>query len=142
MIVKKQGLYFLAELKPSKKLQCLLIAIHLIALGASVANALPLVVKLAIAVLIGLNFKVTFPLFKNERRKIRFSEKLGWEISDDDDFEAVCVLKSTVITTHFIFLHLQDKSALVIASDALGEDEYRQLIVKLKITAHERSIPH
>jgi hypothetical protein len=105
-------------------------------LGASVVNTLPFAVKLAIAILIGLNFKINFPLLKIEQRKIRYTEKLGWEISEGGDFEAVAILKSTVVTTVFIFLQMHNKPTMLIANDALREDDYRQLIVKLKITVH------
>jgi hypothetical protein len=136
LYTKKHGSPFIAVLKPSKKLQRLLIVIHVLALGASIANTLPFVLKLGIASLIGLNFKMNFQRLKIERRKIRYTEKLAWEISDGDDFEAVDILKSTVITTTFIFLQINNKPTLLIANDALDEDDYRRLIVKLKITAH------
>lgn len=107
---------------------------HILALGASIANALPFVLKLGLASLIGLNFKMNFHRLKIERRKIRYAEKLAWEISYGGDFETVDILKSTVITTTFIFLQMQDKPTILIANDALGEDDYRQLVVRLKIT--------
>ena len=134
MIAKKHGAPFVAELKSSRKLQRLVIVIHLIALGASAVNALPLVVKLAIAILISVNFKINFPRLKIEQRKIRYTEKLGWEISEGGDFEAIEILKSTVVTTFFIFLQMQGKPTILIANDALSEDDYRRLIVKLKTT--------
>jgi hypothetical protein len=137
LIAKKDGAPFLAELKPSKKIRHLLIVIHVLALGAGIANTLPFVLKLGIAALIGLNFRLNFHRLKIERRKIKYTEKLGWEISDGDDFETVEILKSSVITATFIFLQMQDKPTVLIASDALSEDDYRQLIVKLKITAHQ-----
>jgi hypothetical protein len=93
-------------------------------------------VKLTIAALIGLDFKINFPQLKIEQRKIRYSEKLGWEISEGGDFEAVEILKSTVVTTAFIFLQMHNKPTILIANDALREDDYRQLIVKLKMTVH------
>jgi hypothetical protein len=136
LIAKKISTTFVAELQPSKNLQRLIIVIHLLALGASVGNALPIAVKLAIAVLIGLNFKITFPQLKIEQRKIRYTEKLGWEISDGDDFEAVEILKSTVVTTVFIFLQMHNKPTMFIANDALSEDDYRLFIVKLRMTVH------
>jgi hypothetical protein len=136
LIAKKHGAPFVAELKSSRKLQRLIIVIHLIALGASAVNALPLIVKLAIAILIGLNFKINLPRIKIEQRKIRYTEKLGWEISEGGDFEAVAILKSTVVTTVFIFLQMHNKPTILIANDALREDDYRQLIVKLKMTVH------
>ena len=134
MIAKKHGAPFVAELKSSRKLQRLVIVIHLIALGASAVNALPLVVKLAIAILISVNFKINFPRLKIEQRKIRYTEKLGWEISEGGDFEAVEILKSTVVTTFFIFLQMQGKPTILIANYALSEDDYSRLIVKLKTT--------
>jgi xanthine/uracil/vitamin C permease (AzgA family) len=136
LIAKKHGAPFVAELKPSKKLQRLTIVIHVIALGASLVNALPLAVKLAIAAVIGLNFKANFPQLKNEQRKIRHTEKLGWEISEGSEFEAVILLPSTIVTTFLIFLHIENKPAILVANDALSTDDYRQLLVKLKMTVH------
>lgn len=136
MITKKHGAPFVAELRPSKNLQRLVIVIHVIALGASIANASPFMLKLGIVALIGLNFKINFPRLNNEQRKIRYTEKLGWEISEGGDFEVAAVLRSTVVTTAFIFLQMQNKSTILIASDALSEDDFRQLIVKLKMTVH------
>jgi toxin CptA len=135
LITQKQGVAFVAELKPSIKLQRLVIAIHFIAFASSFANALPLALKLAVAALIALNFKLIFPKLKIENRKLRYTDKLGWELSTGEDYAAVAILKSTVITTEFIFLHLKDKSAICIANDALNVDGYRQLIVKLKMYA-------
>jgi hypothetical protein len=136
LIAKKHGAPFVVELKPSKNLQRLIIVIHVIALSAGIVNSLPMVVKLTLAALIGLNFKINFPQSKIEQRKIRYTEKLGWEISEGGDFEVVEILKSTVVTTVFIFLQMHNKPTILIANDALREDDYRQLIVKLKMTVH------
>jgi hypothetical protein len=133
---KKHDATFLIELKPSKIVHRLLIAIHLIALGASFANALPLILKLVTAAFIGLNFKLAVRRLNNRQRKIRHTDKRGWEVSDGGDFEAIVVAKSTVVTRFFIFLHMQNKPSPLIARDALSEDDYKQLIVKLKMTVH------
>lgn len=109
--------------------------IHAIAMAASIANALPLTVKIVVALGVGLHFKFTFPKFQREQRNLRYSEKRGWELSDGGEFEQVEILNSTVLTTVFIFLHLRNKPAIVIANDALSESDYRQLLVKLKMTA-------
>lgn len=134
LIANKEISPFLARLKPSKKLQQLVITVHLIALVASFANALPIAIKLIVAALIGLNFWISFPKLIKEQRGLRYSEKRGWEMAEGRDFTAVDILKSTVVTTVFIFLHIRDKPAILIANDALSEDDYRQLIVKLKMT--------
>ena len=134
LIAKKLGAPFAAELKPSKKLQRFFIFTHLIAIGASLANALPMSMKLALLALISINYAKFYQRLNKEQRKIRFTEKQGWQLSEHGEFESVTVLKSTVITTTFIFLHLKNKPAFIIANDALPEDEYRRLIVKLKLT--------
>ena len=79
---------------------------------------------------------MTFHKVTNEKLSIKHSEKLGWTISNAGDFEPVEILTSTVITTVFIFLQIQDKPSIIIANDALSEDDYRRFIVKLKITVH------
>lgn len=134
LIAQKFNSSFVAELKPSKNLQYLVQTIHGIALVACFANALPLTWQFAVALLICLNFKITYPKFNTEKRKIRFTEKSSWEIANGDDFETIEILSSTVITTAYIFLHLKNKAPIVVASDALNQTEYRQFIVKLKIT--------
>ena len=91
--------------------------------------------KLTVAALIGLIFKLSFPKLKSENRKLRYTDKLGWELSTGENYSAVTILKSTVITTEIIFIHLKNKPALLIANDALSVDDYRQLIVKLKMNA-------
>jgi hypothetical protein len=136
VIPHKESTPFLAELKPSKKLQHLVVLIHIIALAASVANALPLLIKLAVALAVTVHFKFTFPKFQQEQRKLKYSEKRGWELSDGGDFMQIEILHSTVLTTIFIFLHLRNKPAIIIANDSLSENDYRQLLVKLKMTAH------
>lgn len=136
MYTKKHTTPFLAQLKPSKKIQQFLIVIHLLALAASFTNALPTFVKLCIATLIAVNFKMNYRQYHKEQRIIKYTEKSGWEVSVSGDFEPVHILKSSVITTTLIFLQLQNKPTVVIAKDALSDDEYRQLIVKLKMTIH------
>ncbi len=142
MYTKKYSLPFVAELKPSKKLRQLCILVHAIALGASFANAFPLYLKLLLSVLIAINFIIQYQCLKVENHIIKYMEARGWAMSEGQEFTAVEILKSTVVTTLFIFLHMQNKPPLLIANDSLAEHEYRQLIVKLKMTAHEQSQQH
>ena len=115
-------------------MQQLIIVLHMIAVFAAISSALPVATKLLLALLIGLNFKAIFPLVKTGQRIIRYSEHLGWEIFEGDTYKSITVLKSTVTTPFISFLHIQGKPAILIACDALSEDDYRQLLVKLKIT--------
>jgi len=130
----------LVELKPSRKLKRLLAVMHLLVLGSSFANALPIAVKLTLLTGICLHFEFTVRRCKNEQYKIKQSETSGWEISNGNDFESVQILDSTVITVFAIFLHFKKnagKQSILIVNDALSEDDYRRLIVRLKTTAHQ-----
>jgi len=108
---------------------------HALALGASIANALPITLKLVLLTGISIHLWFISKRLKDKRYKIKQSEALGWELSDGNDFKAIQILNSTVITTFAIFLHFTQnahKQSLLIASDALTEDDYRRLIVRLK----------
>ncbi len=134
---KKHELPLLLELKPSKQLKWLLVVMHVLALGSSIANALPIPIKLALLTGICLHLWFVINRLENQQHKIKQSEALGWEISDGNDFEPIQILNSTVITVFAIFLHFNKnahKQAVLIANDALSEDDYRRLIVRLKTT--------
>lgn len=113
-----------------------MIAIHLLALMASFLNALPFLLQWATAVFVLTNWLIADRSFATETRKIKYSEKRGWEIAWGDEFEAVEILGSSVLSTYFIFLHLQNKPPVLIAHDVLDDNTYRQLTVKLKMTVH------
>ncbi|MCK9397276.1 MAG: hypothetical protein M0Q44_17025 [Methylobacter sp.] len=125
----------LAELKPSRRLKRLLAVMHVLALGSSIANALPVAVKLALSAGIFMHLRFIIRRLKNEPYKIKHTEALGWEVSDGNGFEQVQILDSTVITIFAIFLHFNNnahKQSLLIMNDALSKDDYRRLIVRLK----------
>ena len=134
MPTQKHGKPFFAELKPSKTLRKLIIAVHLLALGASIANAFPIIVKCGALMLVALNFTMAYRPLLTESRKIKCSAKGNWEIAWENDFESVDILKSTVISPFCVFLHLKQKPAILIVHDALEKSDYRELVVKLKMT--------
>ncbi len=132
---KKHDLPLLLELKPSQRLKLLLVVMHGLALAASIANALPVAVKLALLAGLCLHFWFVIKRFKSEQRIIKHSDALGWEVSYGNDFESIQILNSTVITVFAIFLHFKNsagKQSMLIVNDALTEDDYRRLIVRLK----------
>ncbi len=132
---KKTEPSLLLELKPSKRLEQLIIVIHALALGSSIANALPITVKLLLLSGICIHFHFMIKRLENEQYKIKHTEALGWEIAGGNDFQPVQILNSTVITTFAIFLHFTDntrKQSVLIVTDALSENDYRRLIVRLK----------
>jgi hypothetical protein len=123
------------ELKPSRRLIHLLVVIHILALAASIANSLPIAVKLALMTWICLHFYFVINSQKGRIKKIRHSETLGWELSDNSNFKKIKIKKTTVITIFAIFLHFSDDAhehTALIVNDALSEDDYRRLIVRLK----------
>jgi toxin CptA len=132
---KKHEPSLLVELKPSMRLKQLLIIMHLLALASSIANALPIIVKLTLLTGIGLHLRFIIKRLKNEPYKIKHTEASGWEISSGNGFESIQILNSTVITLFAIFLHFNKnahKQSVLIVNDALNEDDYRRLIVRLK----------
>ncbi|MGZ5051217.1 MAG: protein YgfX [Methylobacter sp.] len=123
------------ELKPSKRLMQLLAVIHALAIGASIANALPAAVQLMLVAGVATHLYWLNQRIKAEQYSIKHSDALGWEIRDNDEFKPVQILGSTVITTFAIFLHISAdgrKQSLIIVNDALSADDYRRLIVRLK----------
>jgi len=128
------------ELQPSRRLKQLLVIMHLLALASSIANALPVIVKLALVIGIGLHLYFVLTRLKNDQYAIKHSETSGWEIFDGNDFRPIQILNSTVITLFAIFLHFNKnahKQSVLIVNDALNEDDYRRLIVRLK-TANKK----
>jgi toxin CptA len=106
-----------------------------LALGSSIANALPITVKLLLLTGICIHFFFMIKRLESEQYKIKHTEALGWEIAGSNDFKSIQVLNSTVITVFAIFLHFTDnthKQSVLIVNDALSEDDYRRLIVRLK----------
>jgi toxin CptA len=66
---------------------------------------------------------------------------VGWELSLNHHVAAIQILPSTVMTKWAVFLHFTDhpknqfwprKKSLLILSDSLNEENYRQLVVRLK----------
>jgi len=139
----------LFKLQPSERLNRINGLIHVLALGACISNALPIILKCAFVTVLSIHFWLLRRRIKKNQPIIKYSEASGWEISQGDDvFETVNILPSTVITIAAIFLHTtgQDSDStsvfrakqiktLLIVSDSLDEDQYRRFIVKLKTTA-------
>jgi hypothetical protein len=147
----------LVKLKPSARLKRLTGFMHGIALMACLANTLPIIIKGALFIIIFLQLWYVMKRPQSGSLAIEHTETRGWEVSMGSHIEAVRILPSTVITIAVIFLHYEvqngvvdcipgnpgifkgrrilkgsRKKNLLVLSDALSEDEYRRLIVKLK----------
>jgi DNA topoisomerase VI subunit A len=72
--------------------------------------------------------------------ELRYTRTTGWQIClDGQNFLNITILKTTVVSKLAIFLHFHGKinpryKAIMIANDSLSANDYRRLMVKLKIT--------
>jgi hypothetical protein len=143
---KEHKAALLLVLKPSNRLKNIVIFIHTLALVASMVNSLALSIKVSLFALIGMHCWLTVRRVNADHYIIKHTEALGWELSEGCDFASIEILKSTVITTFALFLRFKYRSqaqswrsghnrTLLVLNDALVEEDYRCLIVKLKTTA-------
>lgn len=68
---------------------------------------------------------------------IRYTEGFSWEILNQESYTAIRILHSSVLCSFIIILHIEienKKRHLLICSDAVSPESYRQLFVTLKIT--------
>ena len=69
---------------------------------------------------------------------IRHSSGFGWEVAySENNFYAIEILASTILTPYIIilhFIHNKKKQTILICRDALFYDEFRKLMVALKIS--------
>ncbi len=110
---------------------------HAMALAACVLNSLPVFIKLALFTAITIHGYFEFKRLSTEQHQIEQFET-NWQLGDGKSFVDIQILPSTVITTVAIFLQFKKddnaKGTLLVFSDALAEDDYRCLIVRLKTT--------
>ena len=136
----------LLTIKPSRRLKMTVIVIHALALGAGMANALALTVKVGLVALICGHCWRTVRRLNAEHYTLKHTGASGWQIAEGNDVAPVEILKSTVMTTFALFLHFNyrsqaqsgtigPKKTRLILNDALADEDYRWLIVKLKTTA-------
>jgi hypothetical protein len=119
-----------------------LVAIHALAIFASVLNALALGYKIILIIFILTSLLVY--LWKEAKFKgvsIRYSSLSGWEMAQKNSvYVPIQILPSTVITPYLIVLHLKTEGnkspalLILICRDALIGDEFRRLMVALKIS--------
>jgi len=116
-----------------------LVLLHIAAIFAAIQNGLNISAKMTLI------FMILISLFVYLKREsqfysvyIRYGITNGWEIAfSENKFSAVEILPSTVVSSHLIVLHFKQpqhlKQTLFILKDALVGDEYRKLMVQLRI---------
>ena len=116
-----------------------LVVLHAIAIVAAFINALDLVYKVIITLMILVSLLIYLKREINfHGLLIRYSSGFGWEIAySENNFYAIEILASTIITRYIIilhFIHNNKKQTILICKDALFYDEFRKLMVALKIS--------
>lgn len=128
----------LFDLKTSTRLKRLIIVVHIIAGSACIANLLAIPIKVGFCMVICIHLGLVFNRLSRQKYQIRYTESSGWEISSQNGFEPIHILKSTFISTFIIILHAKsqnrDKLTILVLNDALCADDYRRLISQLKTT--------
>ena len=118
-------------------------AIHAIAIITAFINALALIYKVIITVMVLVSLLVYI------KREINFHGLLikhsnggGWEVArSGNNFFTIEILSSTIITRYIIVLHFiqnKKKQTILICRDALFYDEFRKLMIALKISGLKR----
>ena len=141
---REVNLPLLLTCHPSKLLRRIVVFLYLLALVASIANGLNLFIKMSLFILIVLYFRIGVRRLNDINYRIKYSDALGWALSEGEEFVTIDIIRSTVITTQMLFLHfnyasnhskrLFNKQTLLILNDQLTVEDYRSLIVKLKMT--------
>lgn len=118
-----------------------LILIHSLALLAAANNDLPVAYRVLLAATVSLNFGFSFKRYivAPPGFTLRHSEAYGWQLAEGDGvFFPVTLRRSTVSSALLSIVHVErpdgKKQSLLIFSDSLPADQYRQLRVALKIS--------
>jgi hypothetical protein len=144
--VHKQQTPLLLNPKPSTRLKQAVIVSHILAITASISNALPIAIQGALLAACAMHCYFNLKGLQNVSVKIKHSDVSGWEIADiGEDFQSVQILTTTVISSFLVLIHYQVQSTLgvttkrmrtlLVINDALDQKDYRSLVVRLKTTA-------
>ena len=116
-----------------------LIILHLLSITGIFLTSISLSAKLVLFVVVLTSFITQLSRQMNFAPNfIRYSLSRGWEFSKDDgNFYPIEILPSTVITRWVVMLHYKAQNKANISTpicrDALSNDDYRKLLVALKI---------
>lgn len=121
-----------------------LYALYALALLACWLNSLALWIKLfSSAAVIGVGL-VNTRASKTAGFDLRYSVNQGWSVSETgQEYQPISIKPTTFMSRWVVFLHFSfnDKAvrSRMILKDALLGDDYRRLIVRLKLTGYRES---
>jgi hypothetical protein len=119
----------------------MLMVIHGLAGVASWVNALPVMAKLLIllVIVISLSRYLQHFWYQFQPYTLSYTAASGWKITlKNNDLELMQLLATSVMTTQLIVLHFRfqsgKKHSLLIMNDVLSDKDYRALVVMLKMS--------
>lgn len=119
----------------------MMLVIFVLALIACLANSLPLLVKVSLAVLTVGHFVNLQQRLTKRQYTFRYTDTKSWEFSKAKEFVSIEILPSSVVTSCAVFLHFETvgqasthQSAVLLAADSLTDEAYRAFIVQLLTT--------
>ena len=142
---RENNLSLSLEIQPSLRLRRMLMGLYFLGLLALFISVLSIFIKIVVSVFVLGVAWVTIKRLNSSYYSIRYSDNLGWEFSAGGNYISIDILQSTVITPYLLFLHFKESSkrdyglfstkrACLIFNDAITDVDYRNLVVKLKIT--------
>ncbi len=112
--------------------------LHALAILACWLNGLPVHVRLMLSVFVAISWFFQFKACKSSNKCLRYSATDGWAIClDDENYFEVKIKPTTVIGRILAVVHFQTNAqcnTLLILNDAMTANDYRRLVVLLKIS--------
>ncbi len=123
----------------SRDLLILINCLHVLSILACWLNALPLAVRVLIFFMLSYSWYFQLKGRKAEHTYLRYTSNVGWSVAfrGQDSYDSLILKPSTVAGNILTILHFDLESGsktLMIFKDAMKANDYRKLIVLLKIT--------
>jgi hypothetical protein len=139
-LLKKFVIPQLFKIKQSRLFLYLLLINHLLATFACFSNGLPInyqFIALFIVVISASFYWLDYKKFQSYT--ISHNKVSGWQLAKiENNYQDIKILPTTVLTAQFIVLHFRfhtgKKQAVLIVNDALEKQDYRRLLVELKVS--------
>lgn len=127
-------------ISPSGLLLNMLGFFHAAAIAACWLNDLPEIFRLLLSLPVGASWYFQYQAHQGDSAYLRYTPELGWSVSFDGHvYSPVSIQPGTVVEKFLTVLHFKAENrsqTLVILNDAMPANDYRRLIVQLKISAN------
>lgn len=130
----------LFKIKQSRLFLYLLFINHGLATIACFSNGLPSHYQLIALFVVIISASFYWQDYKKfQPYDIRHNEAFGWQLAKiENNYQNIIILQTTVLTAQFIVLHFRfhtgKKQTVLIVNDALEKQDYRRLLVELKVS--------